>query len=107
MIQEAYVSFEIAKLLKEKGFDIPLKTNYISGNTYYLMPTHQMALAWLRKKNIYIIIKPFLEDSHFFGWIIYAENSKGEVFYEEHIQEMLSYEEATEAAIKYALENLI
>ncbi len=28
MITEDYVSFEVAKLLKEKGFDIPVWTRY-------------------------------------------------------------------------------
>ena len=28
MIEEAYVSFEVAKLLKEKGFDIPVNYEY-------------------------------------------------------------------------------
>ena len=73
MIEEAYVSFEVAKLLKEKGFDeychyfydceTP-NTGYLSNKKYgesihnskvydgrnlVACPTHQVAMAWLRE----------------------------------------------------------
>lgn len=63
MIKEAYVSFEVAKLLKEKGFDVYSNTYYtndgmlnsdVYGNTVNFCceaPTHQMAMAWLREKH--------------------------------------------------------
>ena len=121
MIQEAYVSLEVAKLLKEKGFDIPLKTNYISENTYYLMPTHQMALAWLREKyQIYITVQPCLHETYEHGtptglyetmkheptvgkW----DDNGWDIDVDFETKEYLNYEDATEAAIKYTLENLI
>lgn len=62
MIKEAYVSFEVAKLLKEKGFDersfasYDLKSQLQEGYGYwnktpiwYAAPTHQMAMKWLRE----------------------------------------------------------
>lgn len=145
MIQEVYCSFEVSKLLKEKGFnestqlvwyehlpsanaahnseigkpkrdyfywseeeernspwtnDCPVPP-YISGEVYSC-PTHQMAMAWLRKKGLHINISyrglpPY---NHFlYYWNIvedeYIESSEG------------TYEEAVEAALKYTLENLI
>lgn len=68
MIKEAYCSFEVAKLLKEKGFTeeceyfydwykesesyhICSKGGTCNNEKYpdeYSMPTHQMAMAWLR-----------------------------------------------------------
>lgn len=60
MITEDYVSFEVAKLLKEKGFDIPCRMSYFNGLLVdYTMygfcdgelincPTLQMASKWLR-----------------------------------------------------------
>lgn len=78
MITEDYVSFEIAKLLKEKGFDESTSMVYMSYdhlcklNRYdsirnsnynditknyfeYTAPTLQMAMKWLRKvHNIHI-----------------------------------------------------
>ena len=82
MIKERYCSYEVAKLLKEKGFDEPclsyfwsednnkeisytdfLFTNkqLYSGQT--LRPTHQMAMDWLREvHNIFIVIEPHMYD---------------------------------------------
>lgn len=67
MITEDFCSFEVAKLLKEKGFnepcysyydyerkvqhiDLPVETcDMILESNEYLAPTHQMAMKWLRK----------------------------------------------------------
>ena len=75
MVQEAHVSSEVAKLLKEKGFDgdcenechmfyhemtdrimpimeIGMIPDY---DDVYFAPTLQMAMAWLRKKHKLLI----------------------------------------------------
>lgn len=67
MIEEQYVSFEVAKLLKEKGFNEPtLAYAYCQGMISYYsrpkvtdplsieagripLPTQQMAMRWLRE----------------------------------------------------------
>ena len=69
MITEDYVSFETAKLLKEKGFDSECHSHYYachrpdgsvqyhiaeiyslkSLKDFYLAPTLQMAMKWLRE----------------------------------------------------------
>ena len=65
MITETYISFEVAKLLKKKGFDEECYTfyEYDSGDFYreernpccnsysddYTAPTLQMAMKWLRE----------------------------------------------------------
>lgn len=128
MIKEAYVSFEVAKLLKEKGFNVPclrvydkngiicirysgfdIPHNY-TNTLLYLCPTHQMAMAWLREvHNIFIVIEPNLYD------YINEKNSsymcslwQGDNYYEKLLsKDFPSYEEAVEAALKYVLENLI
>lgn len=65
MVKEAYVSFEVARLLKEKGFDEKCRNSYnLEGKFYvhtqwhypittmgYVAPTHQMAMKWLREKH--------------------------------------------------------
>lgn len=79
MIKEAYCSYEVSKLLKEKGFDELCLKNYMNvdkelhnwgwelsygtnrrnnANTRNCAaPTHQMAMAWLREvHNIEICI---------------------------------------------------
>jgi len=74
MITEDYVSFEIAKLLKEKRFDDICDKIYkehdsylcpieycmnLKGEGYYLAPTLQMAMKWLREVHkIFIVISP-------------------------------------------------
>lgn len=145
MITEDYVSFETAKLLKEKGFDFCCESQYIncsSGHPFltdirddagcyyknseieqdaYSAPTLQMVMKWLRKVyNIHFSIEPYT---------IFPENINCKVFYSVEIQQLVtdnegilykgeleikhyiddieSYEEACEAAIKYCLDNLI
>ena len=126
MITEDYCSYEVAKLLKEKGFNEPIWTRYEDDNEvifgdkynwnnspmgYTSAPTHQMAMKYLREvHNICITIYPDKEN----GYEAVLYNIKDDVeiilqsfgIYGSHIFED-SYEEAVEAALKYALENLI
>ena len=131
MIKEQYVSFEVAKLLKEKGFDegCSFVVNAISKGvmpvswpttnsdiedekaSLIALPTLQMACKWLREvHNIHISIT--------FGWVIgynaqvdWAEESeKGNdkpacCVWRTDLN--TTYEAAVEAAIKYCLKNLI
>lgn len=128
MIKEAYCSFEIARLLKEKGFDEKVNTYYLihpSGfpeffdkkdefsnpkDIWLKCPTHQMAMAWLREeKNIFIVIEP-----HAYDYVNEKNSSyvsslwQGDNYYENVTsKDYPSYEETVEATLKYALENLI
>ena len=129
MIKEAYVSFETAKLLKEKGFDEKVSTHYLvhpSGfseffdkkdefpepeDVWLKCPTHQMAMKWLREEyNIYISIQPDFpsEIGYKMCWCwsanILHENCISTKRHQCYIE---TYEEACEAAIKYCLEYLI
>ena len=127
-ITEDYVSYEVAKLLKEKGFHEKVNHVYhyytsapfyqrhlrdFNGedyknlrHEYYSAPTLQMAMKWfLKKYNIFICIL-FLEEYNGFGYTI--ENTLKKKYIA--TSENSSYkepEEACEAAIKYCLENLI
>jgi len=125
-ITEDYVSFEVAKLLKEKGFNEPIWTRYeddnevIFGDKYdwnnspmgqISAPTLQMAMKWLREKyNIYISIQPdFPSDKDYkmcWCWSasILHENCITLKEYQCYIE---TYEDAVETALKYSLENLI
>ena len=122
MVKEAYVSFELAKLLKEKGFDEKCYAfyEYDSKEFYreeripccnsrsddYAAPTHQMAIAWLRTKHIIIVVQPeyFNADGicSYWGVDIWTDDN-----YEKLQGDFPSYEEAVETALKYCLENLI
>ncbi len=132
MIREDYVSFEIAKLLKEKGFDVSCRAYYDMGalkedmavardwsHSNYIdhtsAPTLQMAMKWLREVyNILIVI-----NGYSLGWYYniydtswnYIGGYKPIFVVDDDVPLKKSvtsstYEKACEAAIKYCLENL-
>lgn len=129
MITEDYVSFETAKLLKEKGFDECTLLSYDkNGNNKDALrpflesegdvrrPTLQMAIKWLRKVHkLHINLDiHWLYFANALGWMYtitkILENgvdyvcSNGD---ENNKTFYSSYEEVCEVAIKYCLENLI
>jgi len=126
MVEEAYVSFETAKLLKEKRFNGKCLMAYIDGElfNYYDSdfpsvyelentgddavdaPTQQMAMRWLRE--VYNIkVNVFYSNPNYA--IEYFElNTQTGVEESVFIGDGYNvYEEAAETAIKYCLENLI
>lgn len=131
MITEDYVSFEIAKLLKEKGFDEfcyyyymengSLKlTNWNKEHNFCPCPTLQTTLKWLREKhNLYIVAQPNPSNPLFWINIYKLKNDEWvpvespdtsmvhtpvETIFDKNF---VTPEEACEAAIRYCLENLI
>ena len=110
MINEDYVSLEVAKLLKEKGFDVETEYCYLGDyhnlrtaslypkSTVTFAPTHQMALKWLRAKGIFVEIHHYNSISIPFAWYVFAYNTLPP-------QNASTYEEAVDNAIKYILEN--
>lgn len=129
MITEDYVSFEIAKLLKEKGFNERVKSYYTeSGLEGYMLalkatknteldngfisrPTIQTAMKWLREThNLFVFPFPQMNTNKFWAEIYQLSNNQEWTnLYCETIdlEDYSSYEQACEAAIKYCLENLI
>ena len=123
MIKEDYITFEIAKLLKEKGFNPQPDSNAglfvmydehgklhwgMYDPNWYWRITHQMALQWFREQGIYItIVYSDCPSLNKVAWIPQIDSLDGfdlpDSFYEEYDK----YEDAVEAAIKYSLENLI
>jgi len=114
---EDYVSFEVAKLLKDKGFNDPFTHMFINKDNVKFdcsssgvvpketiaCPTHQMAMKWLRQeKNIIINVWYNGVD-----WDAEYYNDEDENFYPITDSSCNSYEEAVESALKYSLENLI
>ena len=121
-IEEDYVSFEAAKLLKEKGFpQSTFRCHYIiDGNSHYksfenrcgfgdydiIAPTLAIAMRWLREvHNIAIVVAP----SMFWGKYNVSIYKKGNDYPIGFDGDSLisSYEQACEEAIKYCLEKLI
>ena len=135
MIKEDYVSFELAKLLKEKGFDEPCWFGYnpigefrrhysepAKSSPCYetACPILQMTMKWLREvHNLHIMVNcigkvnydPIVQ--RFDGKDFEIEGVK--VGTTRHIngkwenvrRGFKTYEESCEAAIKYCLEHLI
>lgn len=135
-IKEAYCSFDVAKLLKEKGFkeftlegyDIKGKeldriTPFISWNEDPLVeqgfpnfktfakPTHQMAMRWLREVHkLHIEIWPTynMETEEHMGWgITVSDLSDFGGQYLGDASGYKTYEEAVEVALKESLENFV
>lgn len=124
-ITEAYVSFETAKLLKEKGFDCETDKYYSPEGReltclddrdaeelgYVKRPTLQLACKWLREVHN-LCIEPYRTACGYlytistipYGTNLYSDHYKGN---DEDSGQWTTYEKAVEAAIKYCLENLI
>lgn len=121
MIQEAYCSYEVSKLLKEKGFLKGVNLRLIPNIAFYdniglrynvakwydsliqdkidfvVAPTQQMAMRWLREiHDIKIMIRPYVDGTYSYEIL----NGFWHVNFD-------SYEDAAEEAIKYCLEYLI
>lgn len=129
-MSEAYCSFEVARLLKEKGFGefipfgwnltekYPDLRNFIEDTgrggyhdkkgDWLSCPTHQMAMKWLREVHgIFIQISAVLQDQPL--GLHYRPSIQDYHAYARHdnFSEYITYEDAVEAALKYSLENLI
>lgn len=122
MITEDYVSFEVAKLLKEKGYcnisntlyaqngqfvhyDVGLNNKGFSttlGN-FYEAPTHQMTLKWLREVHKYLIVIGNKNGNYLYLIKDLKANTDLGISNNEYIR----YEDVCEEAIKYCLINLI
>jgi len=128
-ITEDNVKFEIAKLLREKGFngecrdyynteghfyseDFKSNWNHVGGTiTIFSAPTLQMAMKWLREMHN-LCIEPYRTACGYlytistipYGSCICNPKEGGD---DEDSGQWTTYEGACEAAIKYCLENLI
>lgn len=130
MIKEAYVSYDVAKLLEKKGFweevsmyydtwdedDIELCSrddisseaySYQPEGTYVKAPTHQMACAWVRDEHdIDTWVEYCIPDDAYVYTILIKDITDG--FTIIHSEDNYPiYEEAVEAALKYILTNLM
>ena len=112
-IQEDYCSKEIYRLLIEKGFDGEVHTTFDKEGYTQPSITLQMAMKWLREvHNIFIAIEIVphvtvtMEQKYYF-FKLYKDRRPCKSPLNDSVRLYSSYEEATEAAIKYSLKNLI
>jgi len=114
------ISFEIAKLLKEKGFDdftqiwyqhgegisgcVEGKRDYYNrkGDIYTSAPTIAEVVMWLYDKHGIWVYADYYNENRWFGVFRTKEGLKKELFDVFNTQT-----EAYEAAIEYTLNNLI
>ena len=122
MITEDYVSFETAKLLKEKEFNWEVHRSYLVNDNVFIpgdvndvplrkdairIPTLQMAMKWLREEHKLVPIILAGGDRYWFRIDKVKEDYWKNTIYLEDENLFPTYEEACEASIKYCLENLI
>lgn len=111
MIKEDYCSFEVYKLLKEKGFDGEIHTTFDKEGYTQASITHQMAMKWLREVHKVVISIDAYTANHWDGYIDTFEidifKNASRIIVPDEIAVHNIYEEAVEAALKYVLENLI
>ena len=117
MIEEQYVSFETAKLAKEKGFDIPcrrffkdknisgvcrilINSNAIVGE--YSQPTQSLLARWLREAYKIIVTVTFNYNTKLFTYFI----GNYEHPISKSAKEYSTYEEAFEAGLQEALKQI-
>ena len=127
-ITEDYVSFETARLLKEKGFDAkcnkcyayfadddirflnlkyPKLAQLLIENRYPCI-TLQMAMKWLREvHNIFIEISVSIDLNGKYHYSYFILNRECKYIRKGYTYFDWNYEEAVEASIKYCLNNLI
>lgn len=131
MIEESFVSFDTAKMLKEAGFDVPCRGVYVTDRTgyyefreydnkqttddlcwdtddgfqyEYLAPTQALAARWLREIHHYAVCVWFSKDHE--KWF-YAHGNMDNIMFDtdycisEYIYD--SYEEALEAGLQEAI----
>lgn len=126
MLTDDYCNFETAKLLKEKGFNVPLCCIYDIDGLFVddhaefsnstdapgfecVAPTLQMALKWLRETHklfieVHVIDSNTLYmDNKYYFYRLYKDRRPLKLVE----KTFMTYEEACEAAIKYCLTNLI
>lgn len=128
MIEESYVSFDTARILKEAGFDLSCRGVYITDRTghykfreydnkqttddlcrntedgfqfEYLAPTQALAARWLREVHHYVVCVWFTIDYN--KWFYAYGDTESMAFDEEYnISDFIydSYEQALEAGLQ-------
>ena len=127
MLQEQYVNFDTARLLKEKGFNEPClcyaysddMRNYFSkprsiddankDASYILLPTQQLAMRWLRTCHCVLFsFNLVLGDCEkgYFQIGVYVKTDIDTYTWKSWIYGD-TYEDVYEKAIVYSLENLV
>ena len=112
MIHDEICTYEVCKLAKEKGFNVPTAKNYRHKNGATCnAPSQSLLQRWLREEgDIHISInyqQGADEECPSYDYSVYRWPINTEAFVSEKWKDGYStYELALEDALKYALENL-
>lgn len=123
MIEEQFVSFDTAKMLKEEGFDVPCQSFYRLSEKgsvtvwkdqephnqneckhYYSRPTQALAARWIREVHKFHVFAKRSCDYSLLEhrWSYWIQNAEYDVYKDVEIG-FSSYEEAFEAGLQKAI----
>ena len=124
MIHEEICTYEVCKLAKEKGFDVPTHHAYnencrkamymelcLNRNTKdsrpISAPTQSILQRWLREEKGYYVYPYY--DNNEFKWTYSIREKTGDmwILLVGETPNFDKYEEAMEAGLKFVLENLV
>lgn len=107
MIEESYVSFDTAKLLKEAGFEVRCGAIVDDDGRKLYRPTQALAARWLREKHRIVVDVAFIPPSvngdvwqYFIGEM---DDMVWEGDFESSDRKYSTYEEALEAGLQKAI----
>ena len=122
MIEESYVSFETARMLKEAGFDAPCTSQYTEGmgvwnveypynfnedDFGYSRPTQALAARWLREVHRIVVDATFIPPSTGgYVWRYFIGNMDDMVWNGDYVPSdefYRTYEAALEAGLQEAI----
>lgn len=126
MIEEQYVTFETAKLLRKNGFAVKCHSYYLKdgnrfehcaqevlprGEAVYACPTQAVAMRWLREAyNIAVTPIPFRYPGVWQNILVFlGEPMEKDDKYDicQLRKKHTSYEEAAEAGIQYVVKDVV
>lgn len=106
-----YLKHRVGDCYSLYNWNYPTKDKY--GSHYCSAPTQQMACSWLRERGIHIMPTIGCDVDRtpriFYGVVIALFNDRGDITYIDSLDEngYNEPEDAVEAALQYALKNLI
>ena len=113
MIHEEICTYEVAKLAKEKGFDVPTPKNYRHerGETCNA-PTQSLLQRWLREeKGLCISVEAYptlaIMGKVCFAWVAKSRSDGHFMKSNDSLLTFSTYELALEDALAYSLKNLV
>ena len=108
MIEEIYVSFDTARMLKEAGFEAECGFIVDDDGRKLYRPTQALAARWLREVHRIVVdvtfIPPLFDGVHWQYFIGNMDDMVWEGDFEPSERKYATYEEALEAGLKHCLE---